>query len=68
MKLFIRSLLQPPATSLLGPNFLFITLFSNTFNVCPSLSVRDKVSQPYKTTGKIMICYEKVTKRSSRSS
>jgi hypothetical protein len=49
------SLLQPPATSsLLGPNILLSTLFSNTFNLCSFLSVRGKVSDPYKTTGKII--------------
>jgi hypothetical protein len=54
------SLLQPPATSsLLGPNILFSTLFSNTLNLCSSLSVRDQVSHqhPYKTTRKIMDLY-----------
>jgi hypothetical protein len=49
------SLVQPPATSsLLGPNIL---LFSNTLNLCSSLSVRDQVSHPYKTTGKIIVSY-----------
>jgi len=34
------SLIQPPATSsLLGPNILLTTLFSNTLNLCPSLGV-----------------------------
>jgi hypothetical protein len=48
------SFLQPPVTSsLLGPNILS-TLFSNTINLCSSLNVRDKVSHPYKTTGKII--------------
>jgi hypothetical protein len=32
-------------------------LFSNTINLCSSLSVRDQVSNPYRTTGKIMILY-----------
>jgi hypothetical protein len=36
------SLIQLPATSfLLGPNILLSTLFSDTLNVCPSLSMRD---------------------------
>jgi len=49
------SLLQTPApSSLLGPNFLLCTLFLDTHNLCSSLSVRDQVSHPYKTTGKIM--------------
>jgi hypothetical protein len=47
------SFLQPPVTSsLLGPNILLSTLFSNTLNLCSFLNLRDKVSHPYKTTGK----------------
>jgi hypothetical protein len=39
------SFLQPPVTSsLLGPNILLSTLFSNALNLCSSLNVRDKVS------------------------
>jgi hypothetical protein len=35
------SVLQPPVTSsLLGPNILLSTLFSNTLNLCSSLNVR----------------------------
>jgi hypothetical protein len=50
------SLLQPTATSsLLGPNILLSTLFSNTFNIRASLSVRKQVAQPYKTRGKITV-------------
>jgi hypothetical protein len=38
-------LLQPSATSsLLGPNFLLSILFSDTLNLCSSLSVRHQVS------------------------
>jgi hypothetical protein len=33
------------------------TLFSNTPSLCSSLSVRDQVSHPYKTTGRIMVLY-----------
>jgi len=32
--------------SLLGPNILFSTLFSNTLNLCSSLNVREQVSHP----------------------
>jgi hypothetical protein len=39
---------------LLGPNILLSTLFSKTLSLCSSLSVRDQVSYPYKTTGKII--------------
>jgi hypothetical protein len=52
------NLLQPPvASTLLGPNILRSTLFSNTLNLCYSPNVRDQVSHPYKTTGKITILY-----------
>jgi hypothetical protein len=44
-------------TSLLGASILFSTLFSNTLSLCPSLDVRDQVSHPYKTTGKIIVLY-----------
>jgi hypothetical protein len=43
---------SPVASSLLGPNIVFSTLFSNTLSLCSSLSVRDQDSHPYKTTGK----------------
>jgi hypothetical protein len=48
---------SPVASSLLGPNILLSTLFSNTLSLCSSLSVRDQVSQPYKTTGKTTVLY-----------
>jgi len=51
------SLLQPPATSSLSePNILLSTLFSNTLSLCSSLSLRDQVSYPYKTS-RIMFFY-----------
>jgi hypothetical protein len=44
----------PPVTwSLFSPSFLHSTLFSNTLSLCSSLNVRDQVSHPYKTTGKV---------------
>jgi hypothetical protein len=55
-QLLIINLLHPPATfSILGPNIIFRTLFSDTLNMCFSLNVRDQFSQSYKTTGKIII-------------
>jgi hypothetical protein len=52
------SFLQPPViSSLLDPNILLSTLFSNTLNLWSSLNVRDQVSHPYKTTGKITVLY-----------
>jgi hypothetical protein len=48
--------LHPPVTlPLVGPNILLRTLFSNTLNLCSSLNVRNQVSHPYKTTGKIIV-------------
>jgi hypothetical protein len=47
----------PVTSSVLGPNILLSTLFSNTLSLCSSLNVRDKVSHPYKTTGKYTILY-----------
>jgi hypothetical protein len=50
--------LQYPVTSsLLSPNkfILLINLFSSTLNICSSLNVRDQVSHPFRTTGKIYI-------------
>jgi len=45
------SFLHSPVTStLLGPNILLNTLFSNTPSLRSSLNVRDQVSHPYKTT------------------
>jgi hypothetical protein len=35
-------------STLLGPNILLITLFSNTLNLCPSLRGTDQVQCPHK--------------------
>jgi len=52
------SLLHSPVTSsLLGPNILLNTLFSNTLSPHSSLSVGDQVSHPHKTTGTIILPY-----------
>jgi hypothetical protein len=54
----LRCHLQPPATfSVLGQNIFLSTLFSNSLNLCSSLSARDQVSHPYKTTCKLMVLY-----------
>ena len=46
------SLLRSPVTSsVLGSNNFLSTLFSNNHVLCSSLSMRDQVSNPYKTTG-----------------
>ena len=50
------SLLHSPVTSsLLGPNILLNTIFSNTLSFLSSLNVSDQASHPYKTTGKIIV-------------
>jgi hypothetical protein len=60
-KLFSSSLLNflhPPVTSsLFDPNMLLSTLFSNALSLCSTLNVRDHVSNPYRTTGKIIVLY-----------
>jgi len=52
------NLLHSPVTSsLLGPNTLPNTLFSNTLNLRSSLNVSDQVSHPHRTTGNIIVLY-----------
>jgi hypothetical protein len=52
------SYLHPPSTSsFFGPNILLSALFSNSHSLCSSLNVRDQVSHPYRTTGKIIVLY-----------
>ena len=52
------SFLHPLVTSsLLGPNILLNTIFSNTLSLRSSLNVSDQVSHSYKTTGKIIVLY-----------
>jgi hypothetical protein len=48
---------SPVISSLLGPNILLRTLFSNTLSLYSSPNVRDQVSHPHKTTGRIMVLY-----------
>jgi hypothetical protein len=58
IKLLITRFSQrPDVSSLLGPNILLSTLFSNTTILYYSPSVRDQVSHPYKTTGKIIVLH-----------
>ena len=44
-------------SSLLGPNILVSTLFSDTLSLHSSLNINDQVSHPYDTTGKITALY-----------
>jgi hypothetical protein len=43
--------------SLFQPNILLSILFLNTFSLCSFLNVRDQVSHPYRTIGKIIGLY-----------
>jgi hypothetical protein len=53
-KLWSSSLCSLRATSsLLGPNILLSTLFSNSTNLCSFLRVRDQISHPYKQQAKL---------------
>src|SRR5215469_7037452 len=45
---------SPVTSSLLDPNTLLNTLFSDTLSLCSSLSVGDQVSHLYKTTDKVI--------------
>jgi hypothetical protein len=47
----------PITSSLFDPDIIFNTLFSDPLSLCSSLHVRDRVSHPYKTTGKIIVLY-----------
>ena len=47
----------PVTSSLLGPNTLLNTLFSNTLSLHSSLNVSDQVSHSHRTTGKIIVLY-----------
>jgi len=55
-------LYSPVTSSLLGPNTLLNTLFSNTLSLPSSLNVSDQVSHPYRTTGKIAFLYNLIFK------
>jgi hypothetical protein len=57
MKFIIMHCLHDPSSSLSGPNILLSTLFLKTLSLCSSLKLRDQVSQPYSTTGKIRVFY-----------
>ena len=51
----LYNLLHSPVTSsLLGPNILLNTMFSNTLSFLSCRNVSDQVSHPYKTTGKTL--------------
>jgi hypothetical protein len=50
--------LQPPVTSsLIDLNILLSYLFSYILSLCSSVSMRDQVSNPYKTTEEIIVLF-----------
>jgi hypothetical protein len=56
MKLLIMQFSLPSvASSFFGSNILLNTLFPNTLSLCSSLKIRDQISHPYRTTGKIIL-------------
>ena len=57
---------SPVTSSLLGPNTLINTLFSNTLSLCSSLNVSDQVSHPYRKTGNIIVRYIDIQKPTYR--
>jgi hypothetical protein len=48
---------SPVISFFLGPNILLRNLFSNTLSLYSCLNVKDHVSHPYKSTGRIMVLY-----------
>jgi len=52
---------SPVTSSLLDPNILLSTLFSNTLSLISYLNVSDQVSHACKTTGKIIVQSENTT-------
>ena len=61
------SLLHSPFSSILVPNIRLRILCSNTLSLHSSLNVRDHVSQPYSTTGNIIVLYILIFKFLERS-
>jgi hypothetical protein len=54
---YVVFLHSPVTLSLLGPNIILNTLFSNTITLHSFLSVREHVSHPYKIIRKIIVLY-----------
>jgi hypothetical protein len=51
---YLRSLKDKRATS---KRSILSTLFPDTLSICSSLKVRDQFSNPFRTTGKIIVLY-----------
>ena len=67
MKFLIVDLLHSQFSPLLDPNIRLRILFSNTLSLDSSINVRDHVSQPYNTTGNIIVLYILIFKFLERS-
>ena len=57
IKLSLHGLHASLILSLLGPNILFSTLYTNIISLCVSLNVTYQALWPYKATGKITVHY-----------
>jgi hypothetical protein len=58
MKVLVMQSFTPSVSpSLFNPNILISTKFSNSRILFSNLNVRDQVSRPYRTTGKIVVFY-----------
>jgi hypothetical protein len=47
---------SPITSSFFSQIILLSTSFSNILSLCSSLNVRNQVSHPYRTTGKLQLC------------
>jgi len=67
-KTSLRRLPHSPVTStFLGPNIFLSTLFSKILSLCFSLNVTDQVSNPYNTTGNIIVMYTNSRKHNNNN-
>jgi hypothetical protein len=57
LRYVVPSTTTPVTSSVLDPNILLNTLFSNTLSLYSSLSVRDQVSHPHKPKGKRILVF-----------
>jgi hypothetical protein len=62
MKLFIMQFSPTSCRFISLHSNILSSLFSNSLNLCSSLNVKDQVSHPYRTTGKIIVLYISIFK------